>query len=164
MSKSLLSQELIDVLCLQLVHEKFNSTAYMYIAGWLRNKGLNNIAEKFMGQWKEEIEHSKQIFDFLTDMNCPVSMDSVDSVDFEITTMSSISSFYLDREILTTTSLEEIKKMCIEENNGVAEEFLRQMINQQRAELEEASTFYDEMQLIGDAWALIKLYDLGIGE
>jgi len=164
MAKNLLSQELTDVLNLQIAHEIYNANLYLFIAGYLKNKGLDNLAEKFIGQWKEETEHSKLIFDFLTDMNAKVVMETIDSVDFEISTMSSISSFYLDREVLTTTSLEEIKKMCIEESNGVAEEFLRQMINQQRAELEEASTFYDEMQLIGDAWALVKLYDLGIGE
>jgi ferritin len=136
----------------------------MFIAGFLQNKGLNNLASKFEGQWQEEINHSKQIYDFLVDMNAPISMIEVQSPDFYIESIQSIARAYLDREILTTTSLNEIKKICIEESDAVAEEFLRDMIKQQRAEYEEALDFLDKAELTQNNWMNVFIWDLALKE
>ena len=162
MAKNLLSQELTDILVQQMCHERFNAALYLYIAGYLKNKGLDKLASKFESQYDEENSHNKLIYDFLVDMNSPISMDSVDSADFEIKSILDIANAYLSREVLTTKSLEEIKNMCISENNGVAEEFLRQMINRQRAELEEANTFYDQSELCENDWKFVFMWNNSI--
>ena len=156
---NLISFELNEILVQQMCHERYNAALYLFIAGYLKNKGLDKLASKFESQYDEENSHNKMIYDFLVDMNSPISMDSVDSTDFSINSIMDIAEAYLNREVLTTTSLNEIKNMCISENNGVAEEFLRQMVNQQRAELEEATTFYDQAELCGNDWKFVFLWD-----
>jgi ferritin len=122
----------------------------MYIAGVLQNKGLDNLAQHFIDQIDEENDHAKLIYDFLVDMNAIISIKPIDEVQLNINSINDIATNYLQREQATTKDLEDIKQLAIQESNGVAEEFLRQMIDRQRNELKEASTFVDNAELCVD--------------
>ena len=155
MSDSLISQDLCDSLCFQISHERFNAGFYMYVSGILQNKGFDNLSQHFINQIEEENGHAKLIYDFLVDMNAPISIKVVNEVQLSINTIMDIANAYLEREQETTKDLEAIKQLAVENNNGVAEEFLRQMIDMQRAELQEANTFTDNAELCKD-WSDVK--------
>lgn len=157
----LISDNLTDLLNSQLSHEKLNANLYLYIAGYLKNKGLNKLAKHFIDQHSEETEHSIIIFDLLTDLNADVIMNEIDEVSIPINNISEIAKLYLDREILTTDSLNEIKNQAIEENNPVVEERMREMIKMQQNEYAEATDFMDKAVLVGDDWKFVLLWDLG---
>ena len=102
--KELISAELNSALCEQIGHEKYNSSLYLFIAGFLKNKGLNNIGKHFEGQHEEEFSHSKMIFDILTDLNSPIRVPEIDEVDLQFSSILDIANTYLEREIETTKS------------------------------------------------------------
>ena len=79
------------------------------------------------------------IFDLLTDLNAGIYIPEVIQVDLPFGSMIDIGRAYLSREVETTMSLDEIKRMSME--NPVVEEFLRKMIALQQHEYEEATTF-----------------------
>jgi ferritin len=158
----LISDNLIESLLGQLSHEKFNANLYLYIAGYLKNKGLNNLAKHFMDQHDEETEHSLIIFNLLTDLSANIIINEINEVSIPINYISDIAKAYLDREILTTESLNEIKNQAIEENNPVVEERMREMIKLQQNEYAEATDFMDKSILIGDDWKFALLWDLGV--
>ena len=79
------------------------------ISAYLKNKGLDNIANLFYKQYKEELEHSEIILNLLLDLNANFIVPSIDEVGLEIDGFLDIANFYLEREIHTTTSLNEIK-------------------------------------------------------
>lgn len=160
---NLISETLTSSICEQISFEIYNSNLYLFIAGYLRNKGLNNLSAFFMKQSEEEIGHSRKFFNFLTDMNAPVSVPEIDSPDFSIVTITDIAQSYLDREISTTNSINELKKLSIEEDNPVCEEFLREMISLQQGEYSESTDFMDKANLCADDWKFVMLWDLGIG-
>jgi ferritin len=160
---NLLSENLTSALQEQIGHEKYNSSLYLFIGGFLKNKGLNRLAKHFEDQHLEEFNHSKMIYDFMTDLSAPIIIPEIDGINFEINSIVDIAQRYLDREIVTTTSLNEIKKIAIEEENCVAEEFLRKMIDLQRNEYAEATDFMDKAELVGNDWFKTLLLDLGSG-
>jgi ferritin len=160
---NLLSENLTSALNEQISHEIYNSNLYLFIGGFLKNKGLNHLAKKFEDQNTEELSHSKMIYDFMTDLNAPIIIPEIDGVNFEINSIVDIATRYLAREIVTTTSLNEIKKIAIEEENCVAEEFLRKMIDLQRHEYAESCDFMDKAELVGEDWFKALLLDLGSG-
>ena len=162
MAQSLISETLREAFINQISHEQYNSNLYLYIAGFFRNKGLDKLADKFLGQYEEEISHTKKIFDFLTDMNALIEINGVDKVELNINFIKDVSEAYLQREIITTDNLEQIKAITIKDNHGVAEEFIREMINLQRNELAEASVFSDLAELCG-SWLDVKLVFEGVG-
>lgn len=159
---TLISDNLIEVLCEQLGHEKYNANLYLFVSGYLKNKGLNNLGKFFEDQHDEETEHSKMIFKILTDLNGPVKIPEILGVDIPINTIQDVAKLFLDREIITTTSLDEIKKLAIDENNPVVEEFMRKMIKLQRKEYEEALDFMDKAEITGGDWKFVLMWDLGL--
>lgn len=158
----LISDNLTEVIQEQLGHERYNAAIYLFVAGYLKNKGLNNLGKIFYEQHDEEIGHSKMIFELLTDMNADVKIPETLPVNIPINDIREIAKLYLEREIITTTSLDEIKKLAIDENNPVVEEFMRKMIKLQRKEYEEALDFMDKAEITGGDWKFVLMWDLGL--
>ena len=162
MNKTLMNEELASSLHEQIGHERFNATLYLYIASFLKNKGLNNIAKLFDSQHDEEIGHSKMIIDLLTDLGTDVKIPSVEGCESPIGSILDIALLYLNREILTTESLDEIKKLAIDIGNPVVEERMRHMISLQQKEYEEATDFSDKADLLGNDWKSVLLWDASL--
>jgi ferritin len=158
----LISDELVSVLQEQIGHEKYNSSLYLFIAGFLKNKGFKNLAKHFEDQHEEEFTHSKMIYDLLTDLDAPIIIPEVDEININFTSIIEIADRYLNREVVTTTSLNEIKKLAIEQDNPVVEEFMRDMIKIQRSEYDEATDFYDKSELAGNDWWKVSVWDLSL--
>ena len=164
MNMELISSELNSALCEQIGHEKYNSNLYLFIAGFLKNKGFNRIAKHFEEQHQEEFGHSKMIYDILTDLNSPVRVPEIAEVDMQFNSIIDLANAYLEREIETTKSLESIKQLAIDQENSVVEEFMRDMIHLQRNEYEEATDFVDKAGLTGGDWWKVSVWDLGLGD
>jgi ferritin len=155
----LISDSLNSVLNTQISHEKYNANLYLFVAGDLKNRGFNHLAEHFMQQHQEETEHSLIIFNLLTDLNSPVELQQIDEVKLQVNSVMDIANAYLAREIVTTTSLDEIKKQAIDESNPVVEERMREMIKLQQAEYAEATDWLDHAELCGADWFRVMIWD-----
>jgi len=158
----LISDDLNAALCEQIGHEKFNSSLYLFIAGFLKNKGFERIASHFEDQHKEEFEHSLIVYNLLTDLNSPIAIPEINAVNMNFGSIIEIASAYLNREIETTISLNEIKKLAIDEDCPVVEERMREMIKLQQAEYAEATDFMDKAELTGGDWWKVSVWDLGL--
>jgi len=163
MIPQLISNDLSQVLIEQVGHELYNAHLYKYISAYLKNKGLDNVSKMFDNQFKEETEHAEMIIQLLTDTNTKFIMPSIDGCQMEFSTLLDIAQKYIDREIETTQSLIEIKRMAMDEDNGVVEERIRKMIKLQQHEYAEATTFYDNAEMIGSEWKFALLWDKSIG-
>lgn len=146
----------------QISHEIYNSNLYLYMCGVLKNKGLDKLASHFEKQRDEELEHSKEFFNLLTDLSTNVRILEIEEVeDLPFSTISDLAKFYLEAEILTTNTINEIKKMAIQENNPIVEEKMREMIFKQQHEYEEATSFLDNALLCegADSWWKAKVWN-----
>lgn len=160
----LLSEALRTALIEQFGAEKYNAHLYLAIYAFLKNKGLENIAKLFLDQYKEENEHAEMIIEFLTDLSARVEIPQVFSIQHPEDLLE-IAKLYLDREVATTLSLTEIRNQAMEDDSGsVCEGFMRKMINIQRKEYEEATSFLDKMTLIGGDWKAALLLDAAMGK
>jgi ferritin len=159
----LISDNLASVLQEQQGAEIYNSNLYIFIAGWLKNKGFSNLAKHFEEQHEEEISHSLIIYNLLTDLNAPVIIPEIDKVDISFSNVLDIATAYLNREILTTNSLNEIKKLAIDEDNPVVEERIREMIKLQQNEYAESTDWSDKANMTGGDPKFVFMWDLGVG-
>lgn len=162
---TLISEELRQSLIEQIGHEKYNANLYLYIAAYLKNKGLSGgLVKHFEKQHTEETEHSLILYNLLTDLNAQVNIPEIKEINIFFNTIIDIAQLYLQREIDTTNSLIEIKQLAIDENNGVVEERIREMIKLQQNEYAEATDFMDKSNIIGDDWKFVLLWDQGLGD
>lgn len=146
----------------QIGHEIYNANLYLFICGFLRNKGLDNIAKHFEGQQQEELAHAKEFFNLLTDMNADVVIPEIGGINVEINSIHDVAKLYLEREILTTQSIQELRIFAMGENNPIVEEKMRNMIGKQQHEYAEATTFMDKAELMPEWWQWA-IYDGSLG-
>jgi ferritin len=158
----LIGEGLKSSLVEQIGFEKYNASVYLYVAAYLKSKGLDNLAKLFEEQHDEEQGHSLIIYKLLTDLSVDFEIPQIDGCNMPFNTISDVATLYLEREINTTDSLDEIKKQAMEENCPVVEERMRDMIELQQKEYEEATLFYDRAQLMGDDWFKVMLWDLSL--
>lgn len=162
----LLSDRLCTALCFQIGHEQYNANLYLHIAGFLKGKGLDNIASIFEEQWEEELKHSKIFFDLIADLNGEISIPAIQEVAITYSSILEIANAFMEREVVTTKSIEEIRDLAISEGNGVVEQRCREMIEVQQKEYGEATTFQDRASLLSDgdstSWWRVALWDASL--
>lgn len=156
-----IKEELRNALWEQITHENTNANIYLYIASFLKNKGFENIAKIFEKQYGEELSHAKMIVDLLTDMNTTVVIGEISEINLGFSSILDIAKKYLERELLTTASLAEIKNLAIDEN-PIVEERIREMIKLQQHEMSEVTDFYDKSEILGDDWKAVLLWDASL--
>jgi ferritin len=157
----LISDELAASLNGQIAHEKLNANIYLFIAADLKNRGFNNLAKHFEQQHEEETGHALIVYNLLTDLNTPVELQEIDEVTLSINSVTDIANAYIEREVVTTQSLDEIKHQAMDEENPVVEERMREMIKLQQAEYEEAMDWNDHAQICGSDWFKVMVWDFG---
>ncbi len=153
------SSKLIQMLNEQLAHEAYNSRLYLQIGAYLKNLGLDGIASLFYGQFDEENGHQKKVVDYLTDRNELVLCLEVPNVNFTPTTLTAIADAYLKQEQMTTGMLKQIARQAMNEMDLITFKWAQDMLDQQRIEEEEATTFRDKMYMAGDNMKTLVLLD-----
>ena len=158
-----ISEDLYNALLNQWVEEKENSHTYLYIGAYLKNKGLDKIGSYFIESSKEEDEHSQSILNLMTDLNLDFQPRTIENMSFDCSTILKVAEKFVQREIQTTQSLQEIKELAMSETTSgfgsIIEEHLRKMIYQQQAEMEECLSFMDKAILF-DSWTNVAVWDL----
>lgn len=162
--KQLISDNLKASLVEQFGAEKYNSHVYLYIASYLNGKGLNNLANIFEKQHEEEQNHSLMIYNLLTDLGVSFDFPEVNGCNMPFETIIDIANLFFDREVLTTTSLNEIKMQAESESGtaSVVAERMREMLLLQQNEHEESTTFLDQAMLTGGDWKFVMLWDVSL--
>lgn len=162
MNEKIISENLIDAIIGQMREEKLNSHTYLFIAGFMKGKGLDNLGKMFEDQYKEENEHFHKFFNLLTDFNVVPAIPDIPSVELDFTSILDVGNKFVEREMLTTASITEIRDLAMEEGFPIQEEFLRDMIFLQQKEMEESLGFMDRAELCGSNWMNVFLWDLGL--
>lgn len=162
-----ISEDLHNALLNQWVEEKENSHTYLYIGAYLKNKGLDKLGKFFFDASHEEDVHAQSILELLTDLNLEFIPRTITEQVFDCSTISLVADKFLQREMQTTQSLQEIKEIAIGDFSSgfdaVVEEHIRKMISQQQSELEESLSFKDKANLFTEWWQ-VALWDLEIEE
>ncbi len=162
-----ISEELHNALLNQWVEEKENSHTYLYIGAYLKNKGLDKMGKFFFDASLEEDGHAQSILKLLTDLNLDFIPRMIGEQVFDCSSISLVADKFLQREMQTTQSLQEIKEIAMSDSSSgfdaVIEEHIRKMISDQQSELEEALSFKDKSELFTEWWQ-VALWDLEIDE
>ena len=160
-----ISEDLYNALLNQWVEEKENSHTYLYIGAYLKNKGLDKMGKFFFDASLEEDGHAQSILNLLTDLNLEFVPRTVLEQVFDCSRISVVADKFLQREMQTTQSLQEIKEIAMNDSpsgfDAVIEEHIRKMISNQQGELEEALSFKDKSELFTEWWQ-VALWDLEI--
>lgn len=130
-SKSVLKQEIVDIINKQIKMEAHSSAAYLAMAAWCDKEGYDNSSEFFFTQSEEERKHQLKLFRYLVDMECAAVSPTVGETQHEFPTLRSVFETALEMEITVTDAIHDIVRECRKVGDIATEEFMRWFVNEQ---------------------------------
>ena len=85
-----ISNEMLNLLEQQILHENQNANLYLLISSRLRNKGLDIIADFFKKEAEGEMGHRQIIISYLEDRGIDYTMLTIDNMDYNYTNLTSL--------------------------------------------------------------------------
>ncbi|MEQ9300728.1 MAG: ferritin [Cyclobacteriaceae bacterium] len=130
-SKSVLKQEIVDIINKQIKMEAHSSAAYLAMAAWCDKEGYDNSSEFFFTQSEEERKHQLKLFRYLVDMECAAISPTVGETQHEFSTLRSVFETALEMEITVTDAIHDIVRECRKAGDIATEEFMRWFVTEQ---------------------------------
>ena len=146
-----LSENLNEVLNEQAGKELFNQRKYTILYSYFDALRLTNIAKMFLSQADEEYGHYKKIIEYLNTRlggrHYPVE---IEVPNIQLGSPKDAGQIFLDAEIETTQSLEEIADMIYDSKSYIDVPFIQEMLGYQLIEEDEAEEFMLKINSVSD--------------
>jgi len=146
-----LSENLNEVLNEQAGKELFNQRKYMVLYSYFDALRLTNIAKMFLSQADEEYGHYKKIIEYLNTRlggrHYPVE---IEIPNIQLGSPKDAGQIFLDAEVETTQSLEEIADMIYDSKSYIDVPFIHEMLRDQLVEEDEAEEFMLKINAVSD--------------
>jgi ferritin len=130
-SKSVLKEEIVDIINKQIKMEAHSSAAYLAMAAWCDKEGYDNSSEFFFTQSEEERKHQLKLFRYLVDMECAAISPTVGETQHEFSSLRSVFETALEMEITVTDAIHDIVRECRKVGDIATEEFMRWFVTEQ---------------------------------
>lgn len=155
-----LSTRLNELLNQQVAHELRNSNIYLQMSSIFEDYKLTNLASFFKKLSVEEKEHAQMFVNHLNSRTGgKVSISEIESPNVSETSFDQLGKLYVETEELTTEKIEEIMSVVRSESSYIDEPFILHMLGEQVQEEDEATIFYNRIQMVQD----IVLFDATFG-
>lgn len=156
--------KLYDALNEQFNLEVESAYIYMTMAAYVDDKGMSGFNHFLVEQAKEEMEHAKDFYDFLMEMDQKPSYTGIPAPKAEYKNFTDVFSQALDHEKLVTRSIKDIYKLAIEEGCLDTQQFLDKYIEEQREEEDTFRTIVERLERINESWNGLYIYDRELGQ
>lgn len=161
----LISETSLALLNNQIKNELTNSNRYRFMGSYLKKMGLDNIGKFFSDtQVQEEFHHAQLITAYINDRNEQVLSYPIPEGTLEIKNLTHLAELFNQFEADTTESLSAIFKNAFDEGDYILADFIRDMLQRQRAEQEESSTFLDRAIMADNDLKTWLLWDANFGD
>jgi ferritin len=154
----LISETLNEAMNEQIGSELGASNQYLKIASYFDNDNLPELAGFFFRQSEEEREHAMRFLRYILDAGGDVQIPAISAAPSSIGSAAEAAQMALDWELQVTKQINGLMDMAIEENDHIAQDFLRWFVEEQ---LEEVSTMDEMVGVIrraGDQLLLVEDY------
>jgi ferritin len=155
-----LKENIVSLLLQQASNEKYNSNFYATLANNMAVVGFNKSAQFFLKQHEEETEHFLKIWNYLMEKNSLVIMPEVKAItDEKYDDIVESFNAALQLEYRTSEEWGNILDESLNEKDWDTKRLSEEFILIQHNEETEFMSYCDELKLIGNNFALLKLWD-----
>lgn len=117
LEKYLISDRIIELLNNQLQDELVNHNLYRTFSLYYRSKGLHKLEHYFELRAQEEMLHHNWIFAYLAYCGIPLQYPEIPAINVDVTNELDPFKLTQEKEIETTSTINEIAKQCLAEGD-----------------------------------------------
>ncbi len=145
----MLSKEMINALNKQIEEEFFSAHIYLAMGSWCDSQGLSNCAEFMYNHYHEENEHAMKIFRYVNDNGGVAVVPALKKPAVEYSSVQEVFKTAYNHELHITSSIHDLVKMTVAENDFRTNNFLQWFVAEQQEEEITFNKILDKMKIIG---------------
>jgi ferritin len=146
----MLSKKIEDSLNVQVDKEGYSSHLYLSMAVWAETKGLGGIADWLYAQAEEERVHMLKLVKYINERDGQAKIIAVNEPPAEFGTVPEMFDKVLEHERYITGSINEIVKVCIDENDHTTHNWIQWFVTEQIEEEASVKALIDKLKLVGE--------------
>lgn len=152
----LIKSELEKAINAQVGREFGASLQYVNIAAYFDGEDLPQLAAFFYNQADEERMHAMKFAHYIVDAGGQVRIPAVEAPKNEFKNAEEAVQLSLDWEMEVTNQVNKLMDLAIEQNDHIAQDFLRWFVNEQLEEVSTMQTLLRTVQRAGDNLLLVE--------
>jgi ferritin len=160
----LISEKLNKAMNAQIGSELGASNQYIKIASYFEREQLVELSSFFFRQSDEERMHAMKFVHYILDAGGTVNIPEIGATPKSISSAEAAVQMALDWEMEVTKQINDLMNMAIEEQDHIAQNFLRWFVEEQ---LEEVSTMDELLGIVrraGDQLLFVEDYVVRKGD
>lgn len=146
----MLSKKVEDILNVQVDKEGYSSHLYLAMASWAETQGLSGISEWLYAQAEEERIHMLKLVRYINERDGKARIAALKEPPAEFGTVKEMFDQVLEHEKFVTASINEIVKVCIDENDHTTHNWIQWFVTEQIEEEASAKAIIDKLKLAGN--------------
>lgn len=156
------SQELNDILNLQIMHELKNSNIYSQIESYFEDIQLKNLAEFFRKQSLQEKDHANKFINYVNSRTGgKVTITDIENPNLDLKSVVNVADAFVFTEELTTEKIEEILNLVLESKSYIDQPFISEMLLEQVEEEDSANAFSLKIKNVKDIVLFDAIFEVG---
>ena len=146
----MLVKKVEDILNEQVDKEGYSSHLYLAMASWAETEGFSGIAEWLYAQAEEERMHMLKLVRYINERDGKAKIAAVKEPPAAFGTVKEMFDKVLEHERYITASINDIVKVCIQENDHTTHNWIQWFVTEQIEEEASAKEIIDKLKLAGN--------------
>ena len=145
----MLTDKMKEALNKQINGEIYSAYLYLSMSAYSEYIGLKGVANWFMVQYKEEMEHAMKIYNYINSQSGQVKLMAVDQPPTEFESPLDMFEKTLQHEKSVTKRINDLVNLAIEEKDHATQFFLQWFVTEQVEEEANDSDIISKLKLAG---------------
>ena len=146
----MLPKKVEEILNVQVDKEGYSSHLYLSMAVWAETGGLAGIAGWLYQQAEEERIHMLKIIKYINERDGKAKIAALKEPPADFGSVREMFEKILEHEKFISASINEIVKVCIEENDHTTHNWIQWFVTEQIEEEASVKTILDKLKLVGE--------------
>ena len=145
----MLPKRVEDILNLQINKEDYSSQLYLSMASWAENKGFEGVSTWLYAQAEEERVHMLKLVKYVNERDGVAIIPGIETPPVDFGDIVVMFAKVLEHERYISASINEIVKVCLEENDYTTQNWIQWFVNEQIEEEASVKAIIDKLNLLG---------------
>lgn len=147
----MLNKKVEEIMVAQVEKEMYSANLYLSMASWAERNGFNGVSKWMLAQSQEEIDHSIKFVSYINSRGGKATVSAIAAPPVDFVDIKDVFEKTLEHEQYVTSTINEIVKVTIEENDYTTSQWMQWFVTEQIEEEENVNSILDKIKLLGNS-------------